>query len=113
MTDKPPQLPVVEILYINRYGCTCGATFEVPNPKLMYRYQSKRGWTKNGVRTRTVTTTKGRGYVGLPREIKLSPIITLTACPSCFTPRHQAQHTLDFDPAEIENGVTPTPLSEF
>ena len=109
-------IPVLEILFINNYKCRCGTRYSAPNPRLMYQYQTKKNWTKNGQRSKTITSLKGHTFAGLPREIHQSPALSLEACPACFRTKHQPQFDLELEPETIsENAgaITPTPLSDF
>ena len=115
MTNKPTTLPVAEILYICHYRCSkCNHEFSFPNPYLLYRYESRTYKTKQGSRTRQVTTREGSGFAGLKREIHHAPVLGVAACENCFTTRYNPQGSLDLDPEPIDpNLIIPTPLSEF
>ena len=102
-------------LYINHYKCRCENEYTVPNPRLLYEYKHKRYH-------KTIVVKAGHSFVGLKREIRHAPALSLESCPTCFrTGYDTTQHTFDFlpdPPPEIvldSNGhpVVPTPLDEF
>lgn len=111
-----PTYPKCEILYINHYTCTCGASFAVPNPKLLYEYEHK-SFHKTSI------TQAGHSFAGLRREIRHTPSTKLEACSHCFKEEHSLQEVLSLEEEEErqltarelrgELKVKPTPLSDF